>query len=265
MKPKHFLMALLLASVVTPAVPGQTATVNPGAFSHSTQMIVVTTDDWNEVAGRLERYERDSPRGKWRPVGVPIAVAVGKKGMGWGIGVTPMDGTGVRDASDPVKREGDGKSPAGIFALGTAFGYAPQALPGLKLPYLQLTESTECVDDMHSKNYNRILERPTVTPDWSSSEHMRDVGEAYRWGVVIDHNGTALGASAPVPGGGSCVFLHIWAGAGHGTAGCTAMRQSNLETLLTWIDPKRKPLLVEMPEPKYRRLISRWKLLPQLP
>ena len=35
---------------------------------------------------------------------------------------------------EPVKREGDGKAPAGIFDLGTAFGYAAQPLPGLKLP-----------------------------------------------------------------------------------------------------------------------------------
>jgi hypothetical protein len=38
------------------------------------------------------------------------------------------------------------------------------------------------------------------------------------------------------------------------------MSQSDLETLLTWLDPARKPLLVQLPEPTYERLIHRWSL-----
>ena len=38
------------------------------------------------------------------------------------------------------------------------------------------------------------------------------------------------------------------------------MSQTDLETLLTWLDPARKPLLVQLPEPTYDRLINRWKL-----
>jgi hypothetical protein len=30
--------------------------------------------------------------------------------------------------------------------------------------------------------------------------------------------------------------------------GCTAMPQIELETLLTWLDPTRKPLLVQQPQ-----------------
>jgi hypothetical protein len=38
------------------------------------------------------------------------------------------------------------------------------------------------------------------------------------------------------------------------------MPQIELETLLTWLDPARKPLLVQLPAPEYGRLIDRWKL-----
>jgi L,D-peptidoglycan transpeptidase YkuD (ErfK/YbiS/YcfS/YnhG family) len=132
------------------------------------------------------------------------------------------------------------------------------------MPYLNLTPSIECVDDPGSKHYNRIVDRSLVAPDWNSSEHMRDAGEAYRWGIVIDHNGTVTGGTnAPKPGGGSCVFLHIWHSHDRGTVGCTAMSQTNLETLLTWLDPARQPLLVQMPEPTYERLIDGW-MLPKL-
>jgi len=220
---------------------------------------VVATPDWNTVEGHLQRFERASVHAKWHSVGAPIAIVVGRNGLGWGVGVA-SDGPEVRAKSDPVKKEGDIRSPAGVFALGTAFGYAAQPLDGLKLPYLQLTPTIECVDDPKSSHYNRIVNRADVTPDWKSSEHMRDAGEAYVWGVVVDHNATVPGASQPVPGSGSCVFLHIWSGDGRGTTGCTAMAEPNLETLMKWLDPARKPLLVQLPQPVYARLQKAWKL-----
>lgn len=264
MKPIYLLMGLFLGAAGSPAVSAQVAAVEPDAFVHSTQMIVVTTSDWNVVEGRLQRYERSAPHETWRRVGEPISIVVGKKGMGWGIGVMATDEPGVRRASDPVKKEGDGRAPAGVFALGTAFGYASQPLPGSKMPYLNLTPSIECVDDVRSKYYNRVVDRSTVAPDWNSSEHMRSVGEAYRWGIVVGHNGSVMknNAHPPVPGGGSCVFLHIWRSPSQGTAGCTAMPQNELETLLTWLDPKRKPMLVQLPAAAYARLIDRWALPP---
>ena len=235
----------------------------PDALAHSTQLIVVTTPDWDTVQGHMQRYERATPQQPWRAVSEPIAIVVGKHGLGLGSGVVATDKPNIRAASDPVKHEGDGKSPAGVFTFGTAFGYASQPLSGMKLPYLELTPSIECVDDISSKHYNRIVDRATVVPDWNSSEHMRNTGESYRWGIVVDHNNIA-GDSAhmPVPRGGSCIFLHIWQDASHGTAGCTAMPQSNVEELLRWIDPERYPLLVQLPVAQYKHLERRWNLPP---
>ena len=265
MKPVFILLCLL--SIVGWCVSGSTQarTFQSDPLSRSTQTIVVTTSGWNAVEGRLQRYERATTKKKWRPVGEPISIVVGKNGLGWGIGVTATGDSNFRATSDPVKREGDAKSPAGIFALGTAFGSASRPLQRLKMPYLNLTPAVECVDDIGSKYYNRIVDRSVVAPDWNSSEHMRAVGEAYRWGIVVDHNGIVTGdnANPPEPGGGSCVFLHIWHSHDQGTAGCTAMPQTQLETLLTWLDPARKPLLVQLPEPTYERLIDRW-MLPKL-
>lgn len=265
MKLAFFLCCILSVTGWRTSLSAQAGTEKIDAFAHSTQVIVVTTSDWSAVEGRLQRYERASMHVKWRPVGEPISIVVGKNGLGWGIGVLAADDNGPRAASDPVKREGDGKSPAGIFALGTAFGYASQSLQGLKMPYLNLTPSIECVDDIRSKHYNSIVDRSVVAPDWNSSEHMRDAGESYRWGIVVDHNGIVKEGdnSPPQANGGSCVFLHIWHGRDQGTAGCTAMSQNELETLLLWLDPVRKPLLVQLPQPVYERLVDRW-MLPQL-
>jgi L,D-peptidoglycan transpeptidase YkuD (ErfK/YbiS/YcfS/YnhG family) len=265
MKPVSILFYVLSTVGWCVSAPAQAGTSKSDAFARSTQMIVVTTLDWNAIEGRLRRYERATVHEEWRPVGDPISIVVGKNGLGWGIGVIATSDSNFRLASEPVKREGDGKSPAGVFALGTAFGYSSQPLLGFKMPYLNLTPSIECVDDTGSKYYNRIVDRSVVAPDWNSSEHMRNVGESYRWGIVVDFNGIVTGgnASPPVPGGGSCVFLHIWHSHDQGTAGCTAMPQRELEALLTWLDSARKPLLVQLPEPTYERLINRW-MLPKL-
>ena len=193
MKPASILLCLLLIVGWCASASTQAGTFKSDALARSTQMIVVTTSDWNAVEGRLQRYERATVHEKWRPVGDPISIVVGKNGLGWGIGVIATDDSNIRSASDPVKREGDGKSPAGVFALGTAFGYASEPLRGLKMPYLNLTPSIECVDDPGSKYYNRIVDRSVVAADWNSSEHMRNAGESYRWGIVVDHNGIVTG------------------------------------------------------------------------
>jgi D-alanyl-D-alanine dipeptidase len=264
MRSVSILLGLLAMVGWCASAPAQDGTLRSDALDLSTQMIAVTTSDWNAVEGRLLRYERATVDEKWSLVGEPISIVVGRTGLAWGVGVVPTNDVEVRLAGDPIKREGDGKSPAGIFALGTAFGYASEPFQGLKMPYLNLTPSIECIDDPGSKHYNRIVDRSVVAPDWNSSEHMRDAGESYRWGVVIDYNGTVTGdANLPKPGGGSCVFLHIWHSHDQGTVGCTAMPQTDLKTLMTWLDPAHKPVLVQLPEPTYERLISRW-MLPKL-
>jgi D-alanyl-D-alanine dipeptidase len=217
------------------------------ALKNSSQLIVVTTADWNAVDGRLQIYQRRSPGGGWKAIGDPIAIVVGKGGMAWGIGMASMDA--VRSYSDPVKREGDHKSPAGLFGLGDAFGYAATEPAGWKMKYIPLSSSTDCVDDSRSRFYNQILDSSKVSPDWKSAEHMRDAGEAYRWGLVIQHN-----THPARPGGGSCVFLHIWGGPGDGTEGCTAMPEPQVVSILDWLNPSANPLLVQMPVQQYRRL-----------
>lgn len=242
--------ALCLGLMIVPAKTRQ-----PKPLASATEIIVVTTSDWSAVEGTLRRYERRGPNHKWAPAGQSVTVVVGKNGLGWGSGVVPLDARGIRDASDPVKKEGDGKAPAGVFSLSRAFGYAPQEQPGSKMPYVPLTPQVECVDDPNSRFYNRVVDRDTVAPDWNSSEHMLRSDELYRWGIVVDHN------SDPArPGAGSCIFLHIWRGPGQGTVGCTAMPQEQIESLLAWLDPSREPLLVQLPERKYKSLQKKWGL-----
>lgn len=252
---------ILALAVLTASIPprwafGQTVKRDSHEFPRATEMVVVTTAGWNAVEGRLQRYQRAASGKKWTPVGDSFAVVVGKSGLAWGSGMVAV---GPADPADPIKKEGDGRAPAGVFHLSTAFGYASQEQSGWKMPYVSLTTSVECVDDSNSKFYNRVVDRGTVAADWNSSEQMLRPDELYRWGIVVDHN-----AGPARPGGGSCIFLHIWRGAGIGTVGCTAMPRERVESLLGWLDPAREPLLVQLPASEYKRLRKRWHL-PALP
>lgn len=223
----------------------------PAPLARSRQLIVVTTRGWDDVPGVLRRFERKGTGGAWAQVGRDVPVAVGRNGLGWGAGLVETSAY-----AGPQKREGDGKAPAGVFALGAAFGFAPrEEAAWLRVPYTPLTPSVECVDDTASRSYNRIVVREASGgADWNSSERMRSV-EGYRWGLVVRHN-----AAPTVAGRGSCIFLHVWAGPGHGTAGCTALEEENLTELLRWLDPKKSPLLVQLPGDEYARLRAAWRL-----
>ncbi|MFQ5582903.1 MAG: L,D-transpeptidase, partial [Calditrichia bacterium] len=154
-------------------------------------------------------------------------------------------------------KEGDGKSPAGVFELGTVFGFAPaEQMKGLHMPYLQITESMECVDDVRSKYYNRILDRRQVeNPDWQSSEKMRKIFPEYELGVVVNYN-----TREPEAGIGSCIFLHIRGGPDKPTSGCTAMSTGAMKKLAFWLDGKKHPVIVQLTKPLYQQLIKAWAL-----
>ncbi|HLY97777.1 MAG TPA: hypothetical protein VKT33_01805 [Candidatus Angelobacter sp.] len=245
------IISLFLFSLPVPATGAFAQQATP--LASSAQLIVVTTSDWNAAEARLQRFERSGHR-PWKALGNPVTVVVGKNGLGWGAGIIPLEQLPT-SADDPVKKEGDGRAPAGIFHLSTAFGYAPKNNYAWNMPYVSLSQSVECVDDTSSKFYNRIVDRGTVAPDWNSSEHMLRDDELYRWGIVVDHN------SSPVKAGsGSCIFLHIWRGPGQGTVGCTAMPQAELENILGWLNPKKNPLLVQLPAAQYEALRTSLKL-----
>jgi L,D-peptidoglycan transpeptidase YkuD (ErfK/YbiS/YcfS/YnhG family) len=251
----RFVCVALLSLLPVATAQGE----QPAALAASTQLLVVTTPDWDTVAGTLQRYERAAPHKKWKKIGPPIPLVVAKKGLAWGTGVATQTDFAPRNPLDPIKQEGDTRAPAGLFRLGTAFGYSAQKPASWKMPYISLTSTIECVDDPHSAYYNRIVDRATVTPDWNSSEHMLYSNGQYRWGLVVDHNTDPV-----VPGAGSCIFMHIWLGTGEGTVGCTAMAQDNVEPVIGWLDPAQSPLLLQLPRKAYQRLRRDWKL-PRLP
>ena len=175
----------------------------------------------------MTRFERAGGASAWSRVESAVPIVVGRTGLAWGVGFDDVSPAG------PHKSEGDGKAPAGIFPLDTAFGFAPaESMLQVRLPYVQLFPSTDCVDDTASIHYNTVVDKSRVSRvDWNSAEHMRQINQ-YEIGVIVGYN-----ASPPLKGRGSCIFLHIWNGPDSHTAGCTAFDETKLRAVLQWLDP----------------------------
>jgi len=137
------------------------------------------------------------------------------------------------------KLEGDGNSPSGVFRLSSVFSY--HALTGLQMPLEVVDENDLCVDDVHSRLYNQLVDDDTVVvKDYQSFERMRRVDLQYEFGVWVDYN------TAPaIPGWGSCIFLHVWKEPGAATSGCTAMSKENMLKLIYWLRADADPVLVQ--------------------
>lgn len=218
--------------------------------SSVTQLVVVTSSGFDTWRAQLQRYAR-SAAGGWQAVGETVPVVLGRAGYAWGDGVHGSGAPAGR--SGPVKREGDGRSPAGVFALGTVHGYAPEPPAGASLPYEQASDRKRCVDDPRAAQYNRIVEAELSGESWRSAERMlRDDG-VYELALDIEHN-----RSPVVPGHGSCIFAHVWVDAHTPVAGCTGMALSELKTLLIWLKPGA--LWVALPVQEYQALRACWNL-----
>lgn len=230
-------------------VANGTSSLSPIA-DDKTQLITVVTEEWRGFRGTLRRYERT--RGAdWIEVAAPIAVVIGREGYGWGRGL--HGNRAPSDASGPLKREGDGKSPAGAFGLREAYGYEAR-IEGVSLPYVHATRQLRCVDDPASRHYNRIVDSETTARDWNSAEHMRRDDALYAITIVVEHN-----TDDPAPGGGSCIFLHVWIDEETGMSGCTAMPLEDVRQIAAWLEPNAA-VLVALPREAYEALRADWQL-----
>jgi D-alanyl-D-alanine dipeptidase len=205
----------------------------------SQQLIMVVTPSWNERNGKLQRYQKDK-HSKWIKVGKSIDIILGRNGLGWGLGLHA-----IPKNAKYIKKEGDGKAPAGLFSLGNGFGYQEFKID---FPYQNYKRTDHCVDDSKSQFYNTIVDSKKIKKDYKSFEHMRLKNNLYRYGITVNHNPNNIAQ------GGSCIFIHIKNNTGKGTAGCTAMKESEIIDILKWLQEKKRPLLLQLPEKEIKNV-----------
>ncbi|WP_227938613.1 L,D-transpeptidase family protein [Alkalihalobacillus deserti] len=187
-------------------------------LTSSEQVIVVTADRIGNQRATLQTYEKQN--GRWVKVHSPMQAVLGTSGI------------------DHKTKEGDGKTPIGVFELGTAFGHAPKP-SGVSMPYRRAGSHDYWIDDPSSPDYNKWVNfSGNPQAKWKSFERMNH--PLYKYGVVINYNMNPI-----VPGKGSAIFIHVWSSSTSPTAGCVAVSEQSMVHLLQWLDPNKNPLVVQ--------------------
>jgi L,D-peptidoglycan transpeptidase YkuD (ErfK/YbiS/YcfS/YnhG family) len=158
--------------------------------------IVVTPDPADPTGGHI----------RWR--GRSARCALGRSGV----------------VAESAKREGDGATPAGRFALRRVLWRADRvATPATPLPRATIEKHDGWCDDPSRPDYNC----PVRLPHEGSAERLWRDDDLYDLMAVLGHND-----APPRPGMGSAIFLHVATSGFTPTEGCVAMAESDLRALL---------------------------------
>ena len=140
--------------------------------------VVVVAGLGEKTTAWISMHEKNSA-GEWVQI-MSTPGFIGKEGLG-------------------KEKEGDGKTPVGVFRFNKAFGIKPD--PGCAVPYVQVTENLYWSSDANCK-YNQLVNiRDFPRLDKSKSEHLIDLTPQYNYALNINYNG------AGTPGKGSAIFM----------------------------------------------------------
>ncbi len=124
-----------------------------------------------------------------------------------------------------AKREGDGATPAGVYALGRVFYRADRlSKPRTGLPVVSLAPTMGWCDDSAHTDYNRLI----ALPHPAHHEKMWRAESVYDVVVEVRYNTDPV-----VSGLGSAIFLHIAKPGYTPTEGCIALKIKDLLELLS--------------------------------
>ena len=180
-------------------------------------------DDWSEGQRNVLKSDDNTMREEngadWELV-LETEAIIGKNGLG-------------------KTKEGDGKTPIGVFLFVEAFGILEN--PGTNMDYTKVDISHYWVDDSGSNYYNKFVSVNEIQPDWASAEHIVEYGESYRYVLATSYN------VERIPGKGSAVFLHCTSEESEATAGCIAVPEVYMREIMRRID-KECVLIIDREE-----------------
>lgn len=137
-----------------------------------------------------------------------------------------------RSGTSRTKREGDGASPVGRFALIQGFYRSdrfPRLRTGLALHPIRIHDGWS--DDPEDRRYNRLVPLPCPT------SHERMWRDDHLYDIVLDIGWNR----GPIRRGrGSAIFLHLARPGFTPTEGCVAVHPKAIRRLLERIGPRTK-------------------------
>jgi L,D-peptidoglycan transpeptidase YkuD (ErfK/YbiS/YcfS/YnhG family) len=184
----------------------------------TTQLVTVVAPRDSSTRGTVQLWQKAGEC--WVAAGGPWTAWLGRRGV------------------SEDRREGDRTTPAGVFGFGSViYGVAPN--PGVHYRYRRIVCGDWWVEDARSPYYNRFHHVPCGSrpPFRVTDEDLSRSPTAYRHFAFIRFNADPI-----VPGRGSGIFLH--ASTGRPTLGCVSLAAPHLVTVLRWLRPARKPVIV---------------------
>ena len=181
---------------------------NLPAAKNATQLFIVAqvgekTTAWSSM------HEKDAD-GNWQQI-MSTPCFIGKNGLG-------------------KTKEGDAKTPVGIFHFTEAFGIFPD--PGCMFQYTQVDENIYWSGDWNYK-YNEMVDaRENSAFDTANSEHIIDYKTYYNYCLNISYNENGM------VGAGSAIFLHCFGDKKPWTGGCVAIPEEKMLFVMQNVNPE---------------------------
>ncbi len=190
--------------------------VNSSLLTGKDQLLIVFSKNDTTHKAVLAAFEKKS--GGWQVHVNPVIASIGKNGF----------------ARIDEKREGDGKTPSGLFNLGQLFSY--QSSVKTTLPFIKTTPDDKWIDDPTSAEYNTYVRGKTSA---KSFEHLLLKSADYKYCMVIEYNTHPV-----VKGKGSAIFFHLADNAYTATEGCVAIKEKDMLRILQWFQPGKKRVIL---------------------
>jgi L,D-peptidoglycan transpeptidase YkuD (ErfK/YbiS/YcfS/YnhG family) len=200
------------AALVAPVAQAQTC---PQPIKGALRLVMVTAPSMDTMSARMQLFTRAAADQPWSKASEPEPTVLGKSGLAWGYPFLQSKREGELE-----KVEGDKRTPAGFYRIGSSFGFSAADRPDHVV--LKAGE-TVCVEDPASPYYNSITTRAKIGPNVKADDMRRTT--LYRNGLFVDYPSDRMTRR------GSCIFLHIWRSPSDGTAGCVAMPEPRVKAL----------------------------------
>lgn len=181
------------------------------AAKDAEQVFVVAAFSADATDAWVSLHEKQSD-GTWHMVMTTPGV-IGKNGIG-------------------KTKEGDAKTPTGVFHFNRAFGIAED--PGCAIPYVKVDDDTYWSGDQREGyHYNELVnlkDLPGLDVKSGDSEHIIDYIYHYQYCLNISYNEEC------VPGAGSAIFLHCFGPVKPFTGGCVAIPEDIMKYVMQQVD-----------------------------
>ena len=179
------------------------------AVKNNANQIFVVAQIGEKTTAWISMHVKD-PKGEWQQI-MTTPGFIGKAGLG-------------------KTKEGDNKTPVGVFHFNFAMGIADD--PNCLIPYVKVDENYYWSGDANYK-YNQLVDiRDYPNLNTEDSEHIIDYNPHYTYALNISYNEEGK------PDLGSAIFLHCFGSAKPWTGGCVSIPTEKMKFVMQNVTPE---------------------------